>query len=1509
MKRAHSISISLFLLLSSISLAQAPRSFSNDSIEFIKELTLLFESINLEKNKEASLESLNRFYNLWSAERFTPAQKQLVYNTSNLMLQKRVRAYPGFNKFIQALALFKEKSHPENSFNSWLEGMYQSLDSRRNSRLFLKLLDFSSWLLNENILHQSGIYAWYCDGGYRFNYDSVLYVDLPEFDLTCRTKNDSTTIRNTTGKYYPETNLWLGENGKLSWIRAGLGGNETYAVLNDYKFFLNSLKFEIDSVVFVNKKYFPDALLGRLQEKVSTNKINPKKVSYPQFESYSHNLYIADIYKDIDFEGGFAMKGARVYGTGDKYHDASFSFKKEYLNKNDYYDLLIARSKSFVINNDIISSARAAITIYHQEDSIFHSGLLFKYIHKNREVSMLRLEKGIVQSPYFDTFHDVEIDCEAVYWNMGEPRINFRAIKGLGKISNVVISSKNFYSEQHFDYLQGIDFKHPLFRIRDYSRKYNTEEFFIYEMARNLKLPEAQIEALVIYLAQQGFLYYDIDNKKAYITDKLHHFCDSKNGTSDYDVITFSSEVENTNNATLNLDNFDLKIRGVPVVSISDSQNVFIYPSKEEVILRKNLDFLFSGKVTAGLFEFYATDCYFEYDTFKLNLPNIEHMKFKVKSFERDPSGYHSFVDVNTVISNISGSLLIDHPTNKNGLADYPEYPTFNTQSNSYVYYDHDSANREAYNRERFFYYLNPFTIESMEDFSTENLTFSGHLNSGGIFPEITAPLSVQPDYSLGFTTLAPDQGFPIYNGKGNYSSQILLSNNGLRGKGDLQYLSSTASSEDIIFFLDSVNSNSQSFELTKVTSFDVSYPPVRATNVYQHWTPYSDSMSINSKDSVMLMYDGLATLDGNLLLTPKNLTGKGRMKFFDAVMSADIFDYSDHYFTADTTDFHIKSVEGAGLALSTTKYNATMDFDELTGNFKTTNDNAVIEFPLNRFMCTMDEFDWYIKRNELVFRGYLDIDVPGLNKMPLKEIIDVDLTGSELTSLHPLQDSLAFFTLNASFNLDSSLLVAEDVKIIRVADAAIFPGDGRVEIGENARVSPLTDATIIADTANKQHVISNAVVSIQSRYSYTANGTYTFYNSAGQPQIIQFDDIKVDTAYRTYALGNIGVEQEFLLGPQFGFRGVATLNAHNPLLNFDGAYMPIQDCDLDYSKWVKFNKRLNPNQLHLPVAPRPEEFAQKNLYAAFFHSNENNRVYPAFLSRKEYYSDTLMLSVDGFIKARDENKELLIASAQEINIEDGKTPEGNFMGLNTTNCEVKARGEIRFGARLGQVSMRSFGNINHFIIPDSTGMKLFMIMDFHFADEALKYMFQQLDLANTKGINMALPQVRTAFIELLGQEEGNKIIKDLNLYGTIRKTPEALMKSIVFGDVEMYYDKNSRSFQSVGPIGIGSILGEQVNKYYTGYLQLVKRRSGDVLNLYLEIDRRHWYFFSYSHNVMQSISSRTDFNKILREIKDDKRKDVQEKDRVAYRYIISTTQKKNRFLRDMRKGGSLEEE
>jgi hypothetical protein len=117
---------------------------------------------------------------------------------------------------------------------------------------------------------------------------------------------------------------------------------------------------------------------------------------------------------------------------------------------------------------------------------------------------MLRLDDGIVQSPYFDTFHDIEIYCEAVYWDMDEPYINFRSTKGFNTTNKAYFSSKNFYSEQQFHHLQGIDFKHPLVRIRDYSLAYNTNEFFVYELARYLNLPETQCETVVIDLAQEG---------------------------------------------------------------------------------------------------------------------------------------------------------------------------------------------------------------------------------------------------------------------------------------------------------------------------------------------------------------------------------------------------------------------------------------------------------------------------------------------------------------------------------------------------------------------------------------------------------------------------------------------------------------------------------------------------------------------------------------------------------------------------------------------------------------------------------------------------------------------------------------------------------------------------------------------------------------------------------------------------------------------------------------------
>jgi len=811
--------------------AQAIRAFTPDSVVFIQELGAFFDAIAIKENKDQAVATLEKFKLLWNAESFNHLQKLEIYETANLMLSNRIKSYPHFEIYLRTLTTFRNLAHNENSFSIWLSAMHDFLAKKQGSKLFINNLEFTDGLLGKNLLYDSKIFNWALNTqDYRFENDDDFYLAIPESDLMCRTKSDSSIIFQTSGKYYPAEFLWRGTSGKINWQRAGLNPDSTFVVFDSYEILLNSSKFTIDTVLFYNKAYLPDALQGTLEEKVSTNALTPDKAIYPQFTSFIKNLFISDIFRNIDYEGGFSMKGATIFGEGSENRDATVTFKKKYDEKSDYFDLLVARSRIFVFDQDRINSASASVSIYHGTDSIYHSGLHFKYINKIRELSMLRLEDGVSQSPYLDTYHDVEINCEAVYWNMDESQIDFRSTKGMQNVSNAVFTSDKYYSDSHFDYLQGIDQIHPLVRIRDYSRKYKTNDFYIYEMADFIRLPEQQVEALVINLSQQGFLNYDVESKRAFINQKVNHYLDAKNGKVDYDVISFSSKVENKSNATLNLSNFDLTIRGVPQVSLSDSQQVYIYPSNEEVVLRKNRDFLFSGKINAGLFEFLAKDCFFEYDTFRLNLPTIENMRFKVKSFEKNKNGVYDLVDVKTIISDLSGDLLVDFPTNKNGLRHYDKYPVFNSKNPSFVYYDKDSVFAKAYDRKSFYYALEPFSIESLESFSTDNLNFKGYLTSGGIFPDMPIPLVVQPDYSLGFSTATPLSGFPVYGGKGTFTSQIYLSLEGLKGKGDLSYLNSTSKTNDIIFYLDSTNAKIDQFESQKKRALMAAFPQLQAS-------------------------------------------------------------------------------------------------------------------------------------------------------------------------------------------------------------------------------------------------------------------------------------------------------------------------------------------------------------------------------------------------------------------------------------------------------------------------------------------------------------------------------------------------------------------------------------------------------------------------------------------------------------------------------------------------------
>ena len=63
----------------------------------------------------------------------------------------------------------------------------------------------------------------------------------------------------------------------------------------------------------------------------------------------------------------------------------------------------------------------------------------------------------------------------------------------------------------------------------------------------------------------------------------------------------------------------------------------------------------------------------FVYDSFRLAFNNIDSLQFAVPSDLYDNTGSPVDWAVNTVISDLVGTLSIDAPNNKSGLKDYPE--------------------------------------------------------------------------------------------------------------------------------------------------------------------------------------------------------------------------------------------------------------------------------------------------------------------------------------------------------------------------------------------------------------------------------------------------------------------------------------------------------------------------------------------------------------------------------------------------------------------------------------------------------------------------------------------------------------------------------------------------------------------------------------------------------------------------------------------------------------------
>ncbi len=1478
----------IFCLVQVVSLkSQSFKAFSGDGLIFTDEAKQYFLSDrSVGKREQANaaklVDDFSAVYNV-----LTEDEKKTFLDLCNAGLKMGMRPFPSFENLLKSILNFFNDGQFARSYNHYIRCLSDIADKRK-IRDFDLMNERTNRLLETRFLYESLSAKWKADGDCLFEYfDGKPRFVFLQTNLTCYANGDSAKIHATQGAYFPLTSLWQGRDGLVDFTRAGYELHEMFIQLSWYEINMKTSRYKADSVTFFNKIYFNKQLLGRMEEKVLAN-VKVGQASYPTFISYDNRLKIDNIFENVDFEGQYMQVGSRVR-CGEKNEDATLKFRQQ-----DKV-ILTVTANSFAFGRQRISAPLAQVRIPLGDGELLHQTCEVRYDDTRRELSILHPSMNAFKNPIFNTYHELDMYVEAMYWPIDSSLIDFRMLKIPNKEGIGIFESKKFYSPEDLQALmEQIDYN-PLYHLRKMSENFDSKILEIPSIAEYFKQSISEVKVMLLRMASMGFLRYDVDRETVELQDKLFHFLQASARSTDYDVIRIISQRIDASNAVLNLKTNDLQIFGIEKIYLSTAQNVYVTPDQQTVVLKKNRDFSFDGKIHSGKFDFVASKCYFDYDQFKISMDTVDAMTFSVKHGQANTYGQYELKAIETTIEQLSGEIFIDSTTNKSGQEWYKHYPIFASYKNSYVSYEKPNVQNGVYKFDKFFYTIYPFRLENLNNFETDNLRFDGHLTSADIFPDIHEKLKVMPDFSLGFTALAPDSAWPVYQGKGRFYDTLRLSNDGLVGSGKLDFMTSTNLSDRFIFMPDSVNATIKIFDV-EAQSIGPEFPLTKAKLAKLHWQPYRNSFSVTNKIDGFSAFDGEVLFYGELVLADTGMIGSGKAVFKNNTeMISDKFVFKDRELLSDNVKFEIKSKDGKNTAIQSENYNVRVDFDEQKSYFQSNDPSIFLGFPINRYLCYMNELEWDMSKSLVYLKNsqkssYTDEQ---LDQMSLRELIAIgkDLPGSDFISLHPKQDSLTFNSPVAEYNLETNELDIQQVRIIYTADIAIQPMQGDIVIGKDAIIKPFENANLLVDIDRQYFDIRDATVAIQGRSKYTASGTYDYNDISGEVRPIYFEKLSPNKDGITTGTAKIAEETDFSLSPAFNFSGTVTMNADDSLLQFAGNSRINYICEEeDQRSWFSINAPIDPKNIRIPIEEKiPGSKSVKREGTGFYMTGQGD-LFPSFFTPVKS-TDKPVLTKHGILFYDTVRKSYIIEPSEKL-------ADDDELIFNTQDCSIKLYGTPNFNLSLGRVIWDNFGTLYHNYNASSTLFDGVINMKFFFDEKAMKLFYDAVESAAGSGAEQNTDKFINYLYAKLPVRDAERLEREITTYGSYRRLPSALEKTILFSDVKMQWDEKTRSFVSTGKLGIAAIEQGQINKYVDGTLQIVKSRRGDVINLYVEVSRRDWYFFSYSDGLMQVISSNMEFNDIITGLKASKRKQRSGEGRGSYEFDISTTRKRTDFLR-----------
>lgn len=1496
MKKTYTrILIVAFVVLCNTAFGQVKK-FSGDSQLFFKELQTFFEA-NTKKDELMSFHK--EFKTFWESGALSDKDKEQIVDNSNAMLKKYARAYPNFLNYYATVKLFFDKKVPKESYQNWDKAYMYLLGSKSLATTDAFAVSTAD-LLKTATLYSSSSVTWrvlqFKDFTISFQNNQALLKFAPS-DIICEALKNEMSILKADGYYSMFDNIWYGKGGMVTWERSGFVREDVNAALANYQIDMTKSSYTADSVWFINSNYYDKKIQGKLEDKVIATK-NLEQVNYPKFVSYQTVFELKNVYPGVDYRGGFTMNGSRFIGSGTPESPATLVFRRG----NDV--LVRTRALDYVFRNEGVISQNSAVSIYIQQDSIYHPGLQFRYDIATRQVTLLRTENAdnLSRTPFFNSYHKIDMNVPQLTWKIDAPEMFFGGLEGTNS-NNAVFESANYFREGRYMEIGMYDRTHPLVALKNVAEQQKSNTFSVSDFVKYLRMPEADVRHLCLDLSFRGLIKYDKERSMIEVMPRAFEYLNARVGKIDYDVIQFKSvhDVKGLHNAKLNLTSNELDMVGVSQIQVSDSQNVIFFPRGSQVVMSKNRNFRFDGVIAAGLFTYYGRGFDFNYEEFKINLQNVDSLKIKVESFTPNKQGTYPLVDIKNAVEYITGDIQIDAPNNKSSRKKIPEYPIFNSKQDSYVYYDYPNIYGGVYNREKFYFKVKPFTIDSLNSFLTKSLGFEGALYSADIFQTMQERLVVQPDYSLGFVRKTGAAGAPIYKGKGTFVDTIHLSFKGLRGYGTVNYLQSQAvSKRGFVFFPDSANAIVDSYTIKAKKGVN---PDVNGEDIAIHWEPYNDKWISQERGKKFTLYGDSTSLAGGLIYSPTGLRGFGVFTFNEAQITSNTFNFKERQALADTADFSLLSSVAAldELAFKTTNVSTKVDFDTKKANFTANDSLTVVQFPRNKYISYLKHFSWDLVTKEIELGNAEALKNPSV------------VPGVHFYSVHPRQDTLNFKSGYAKYDMKKYIIQAYKVPFIDVANSRIMPHtDSVVRVFEDARMATISNAEMFADRTNRFHKIYNATFDVKGRLAYTGTGTYDYVDETNKRTPIALSEIAPDKEKRTVANGHISDSAKFSLSPVFKYYGDVRINSWRKDLFFDGHVLADFQCksrppSIDYEQyapaWYAFKSEVDPNEIFIPITQSPTDIFKNPLGTSLYLSYRPTNVYAAFMTPKYFDKDIALIDAYGYLFYDKASKRYKIGPREKI-LND--SINGNVVTFHRENCNVYGEGAINVGLDLGQVKCGNYGSITHNSNTGRTTLETIAHVDFFFDSKVMQSIADTLLRRNDLlGVDMTTKKFRRGVTEVLGAAKANELFNEIQLYGTVRRLPKELDHTITFSALDLAWDTTASAFRSVkgAQIGVLSIGGVVVNKMVTGHVEYAKLYRGDMLTIYLELDPTSWFFFHYENQELLFVSSNGMFNTAVDMIKEPKRTMQVPKKEAQYKYSTTSEAWKSNVINMIRSG------